>query len=159
MREDLTWLLGEEWYTEKIESGFETQKKHIIKAFWWFKGDLISQWIPKFYLCDESNPINPQCGKIFANFYISPQHPPHPQFYPQNGGNLDTLPGWPKKLHLNRPARYAGQTSWPPHSFILSATIPTCWFRYISLECIHKWLHKWLGPESRECSVPFSQWH
>ena len=26
MREDLTWLLGEEWYTEKIESGFETQK-------------------------------------------------------------------------------------------------------------------------------------
>ena len=26
MREDLTWLLGEEWYTEKIKSGFETQK-------------------------------------------------------------------------------------------------------------------------------------
>ena len=58
-------------------------KKHTIKAFWWFKGDLISQWIPKFYLCDESNPINPQCGKISANFYISPPHPPHPQFYPQ----------------------------------------------------------------------------
>ena len=24
---------GEEWYTEQIESGFETQKKHTIKAF------------------------------------------------------------------------------------------------------------------------------
>ena len=58
-------------------------KKHTIKAFWWFKGDLISQWIPKFYLCDESNPINPQCRKISANFYISPPHPPHPQFYPR----------------------------------------------------------------------------
>ena len=43
----------------------------------------ISQWIPKFYLCDESNPINPQCGKISANFYISPPHLPHPQFYPR----------------------------------------------------------------------------
>ena len=28
MREDLTWLLGEEWYTENMESGFETQKKY-----------------------------------------------------------------------------------------------------------------------------------
>ena len=28
MREDLTWLLGEEWYTEHIESGFETQKTY-----------------------------------------------------------------------------------------------------------------------------------
>ena len=78
-------------------------KKHTIKAFWWFKGDLISQWIPKFYLCDESNPINPQCGKISANFYISlPTHPTH-NFTHKNGENLDTLPGWPKKLHLNRP--------------------------------------------------------
>ena len=49
--------------------------------------------------------------------------------------------------------------AWTPHSFILSATIPTCWCRYVSLECIHKWLHKWLGPESRECPAPFSQWH
>ena len=87
-------------------------KKHTIKAFWWFKGDLISQWIPKFYLCDESNPINPQCGKISANFYISPHHPPTHNFTHKNGGNWYTLPGWPKKLHLNRPARCAGQS---PH--------------------------------------------
>ena len=82
-------------------------KKHTIKAFWWFKGDLISQWIPKFYLCDESNPINPQCGKISA-IHPLPTQPTH-NFTHTNGGNLDTLPGWPKKLHLNRPARCAGQ--------------------------------------------------
>ena len=31
MREDLTWLLEEEWYTNDMESGFETQKS-IHKA-------------------------------------------------------------------------------------------------------------------------------
>ena len=41
------------------------------------------QIIDIHHLCDESNPINPRCGKISANFYISPPHPPHPQFYPQ----------------------------------------------------------------------------
>ena len=114
MREDLTWLLGEEWYTEKIESGFETQKRHTIKAYWWFKGDLISQWIPKFYLCDESNPINPQCGKISANFYISPPHPPHPQFYPQKWWKF-RYSSWLTKIisHLNRPAWCAGQLRQP----------------------------------------------
>ena len=84
-------------------------KKHTIKAFWWFNGDLISQWIPKFYLCDESNPINPQCGKISANFYTSPPHPPHPQFYPQKWWKFIYTSWLTKKLHLNRPARCAGQ--------------------------------------------------
>ena len=84
-------------------------KKHTIKAFWWFKGDLISQWIPKFYLCDESNPINPQCGKISANFYISPPHPPHPQFYPQKWWKFRYTSWLTKKTHLNRPAGCAGQ--------------------------------------------------
>ena len=78
----LTWLLGGMVYW-KNWIRLRDAKKHTIKVFWWFKGDLISQWIPKFYLCGESNPINPQCGKIFANFYISPPHPPHSQFYPQ----------------------------------------------------------------------------
>ena len=61
------------------------RRKKIIpyRHFLWFKGDLKSQWIQKFYLCDESNPINPRCRKISANFCISPPHPPHPQFYPQ----------------------------------------------------------------------------
>ena len=84
-------------------------KKHTIKAFWWFKGDLISKWIPKFYLCDESNPINPQCGKISANFFISPPHPPHPQFYPQKWWKFRYTSWLTKKMHLNRPARCAGQ--------------------------------------------------
>ena len=91
MRQDLTYMAagggggggGGGWYTEKNWIRLGDAKKPTIKAFWWFKGDLISQWIPKFYLCDESNPIHPQSGKISANFYISPPHPPHPQFYPQ----------------------------------------------------------------------------
>ena len=41
------------------------------------------QIIDIHHLCDESNLINPRCGKISANFYISPPHPAHPQFYPQ----------------------------------------------------------------------------
>ena len=32
MREDLTWLLEEEWYTNDMESGFETQKKTYHKG-------------------------------------------------------------------------------------------------------------------------------
>ena len=37
---------------------------HAMGAFWWFRGDLISQWIPKFYLCDESNPIDPRASGV-----------------------------------------------------------------------------------------------
>ena len=37
-----------------------------------------------------------------------PTHPTH-NFTHNNGGNLETLPGWPKKLQHNRPARSAGQ--------------------------------------------------
>ena len=85
------------------------RKKYTIKAFWWFKGDLISQRKPKFYLCDESNPINPQCGKICANFYISPPHPPHPQFDPHKWWKFRYTSWLTKTMHLNRPARCAGQ--------------------------------------------------
>ena len=77
-------------------------KKHTVKPFLLFKGDLISQWIPKFYLCDESNPINPQCGKISANFYISP---PHPQVYAQKWWKFRYTSWLTKKMDLNRPAR------------------------------------------------------
>ena len=83
MREYLTWLLGEEWYTAHRIRPWDAKKIIPERHFWWFKGDLKSQWIQKFYVCDESNPINPRCGKISANFCISPPHPPHPQFYPQ----------------------------------------------------------------------------
>ena len=82
MREDLTWLLGEEWYTAHRIRLWDA-KKHTLKAFL-----VIQMWskisiIQKFLLCDENNPINPRCGKISANFCKSPPHPPHPQFYPQ----------------------------------------------------------------------------
>ena len=40
--------------------------------------------------------------------YPLPTHPTH-NFTHNNGGNLETLPGWPKKLQHNRPAQSAGQ--------------------------------------------------
>ena len=51
-------------------------------------------------------------GKYLLIFvYPLPTHPTH-NFTHNNGGNLETLPGWPKKLQHNRPARSAGQW-WP----------------------------------------------
>ena len=45
---------------------------------------------------------------LLIYIYPLPTHPTH-NFTHKNGGNLDTLPGWPKQLHLNTPARCAGQ--------------------------------------------------
>ena len=45
---------------------------------------------------------------LLISIYLLPTHPTH-NFTHKNGGNLDTLPGWPKKLDHNRPARCAGQ--------------------------------------------------
>ena len=48
---------------------------------------------------------------LLISVYPLPTHPTH-NFSHNNGGNLETLPGWPKKLQHNRPARSAGQ--WGP---------------------------------------------
>ena len=45
---------------------------------------------------------------LLISVYPLPTHPTH-NFTHTNGGNLETLPGWPKKLQHNRPARSAGQ--------------------------------------------------
>ena len=50
---------------------------------------------------------------LLISVYPLPTHPTH-NFTHKNGGNLETLPGWPKKLQHNRPARSAGQ--WDTHS-------------------------------------------
>ena len=47
---------------------------------------------------------------LLISVYPLPTHPTH-NFTHKNGGNLETLPGLPKKLDHNRPARCAGQ--WP----------------------------------------------
>ena len=47
---------------------------------------------------------------LLISVYPLPTHPTH-NFTHNNGGNLETLPGWPKKLQHNRPARSAGQWS------------------------------------------------
>ena len=43
---------------------------------------------------------------LLISVYPLPTHPTH-NFTHKNGGNLETLPGWPKKLQHNRPARRA----------------------------------------------------
>ena len=43
---------------------------------------------------------------LLISVYPLPTHPTH-NFTHTNGGNLETLPGWPKKLQHNRPARSA----------------------------------------------------
>ena len=45
---------------------------------------------------------------LLISVYPLPTHPTHNCTH-KNGGNLETLPGWPKKLQHNRPARSAGQ--------------------------------------------------
>ena len=52
---------------------------------------------------------------LLISIYPLPTHPTH-NFTHKNGGNLDTLPGWPKKLDHNRPAWCAGQ--WYLASFL-----------------------------------------
>ena len=47
---------------------------------------------------------------LLISVYPLPTHPTH-NFNHNNGGNLETLPGWPKKFNHNRPARCAGQSS------------------------------------------------
>ena len=45
---------------------------------------------------------------LLISVYPLPTHPTH-NFTHKNGENLETLPGWPKKLQHNRPAQSAGQ--------------------------------------------------
>ena len=47
---------------------------------------------------------------LLISLYPLPTHPTH-NFTHKNGGNLETLPGWPKKLQHNRPARRAQQVN------------------------------------------------
>ena len=51
---------------------------------------------------------------LLISVYPLPTHPTH-NFTHTNGGNLETLPGWPKKLQHNRPAQSAGQLAKDPH--------------------------------------------
>ena len=78
-------------------------KKHTIKAFL-----VIQRWsnIPNeyqsFIFVTRVTRLIHNAGKyLLISIYPLPTHPTH-NFTHKNGGNLDTLPGWPKKLDKQR---------------------------------------------------------
>ena len=60
---------------------------------------------------------------LLISLYPLPTHPTH-NFTHNNGGNLETLPGRPKKLQHNRPARSAVNDFL---SLLIGSTILTHW--------------------------------
>ena len=95
-----------------LNQALRRKKKTNIKAFL-----VIQRWSKismntKFDLCDESNPINPRCGKISANFCISP---PHPQFYPQKWWKFRYTSGL-TPTHIN--SRHSGTVQWKGRTFV-----------------------------------------
>ena len=74
---------------------------------------------------------------LLISVYPLPTHHTH-NFTHTNGGSLETLPGWPKKLQHNRPARSAGQLAME-------------W----RLSCTNPFLHyPFCLPTSRFCCLP-----
>ena len=82
---------------------------------------------------------------LLISIYPLPTH----NFTHKNGVNLDTLPGWPKQLDHNRPARCAGQwypiDSYPFRSMSIGRPIPgTQLFHNLTLKIQgqdHGWGH------------------
>ena len=66
---------------------------------------------------------------LLISVYPLPTHPTH-NFTHNNGGNLETLPGWPKKLQHNRPARSAGQWQYGCESLVT-------WMKFVIWACQH----------------------
>ena len=64
---------------------------------------------------------------LLISVYPLPTHPTH-NFTHKNSGNLETLPGWPKKLDHNRPARCAGQS---PKRSSQGLLYPNILFKYM----------------------------
>ena len=67
---------------------------------------------------------------LLISVYHLPTHPTH-NFTHKNDGNLETLPGWPKKLQHNRPARSAGQ--WDRHDYCIRLVYSG------GCSCNHRW--------------------
>ena len=61
---------------------------------------------------------------LLISVYPLPTQPTH-NFTHTNGGNLETLPGWPKKMQHNRPARSAGQKTHKNKLYCTSLKHPT----------------------------------
>ena len=109
MREDLTWLLGEEWYTTHRIRLWGAKKSYHKGIFGDSKVIYNLNKYKSFIFVTRVTQLIHDAGKyLLISVYPLPTHPTH-NFTHNNGGNLETLPGWPKKLQHNRPAQSAGQ--------------------------------------------------
>ena len=129
MREDIAWLLGEEWYTAHRIRLWDAQKSYHKGIFGDSKVILNLNEYKSFIFVTRVTQLIHDAGKyLLISVYPLPTHPTH-NFTHKNGGNLETLPGWPKNLQHNRPVRSAGQWN-------VDIALETSWcpFRYWKLE-------------------------
>ena len=72
---------------------------------------------------------------LLISVYPLPTHPTH-NFTHTNGGNLETLPGWPKKLQHNRPALPSHYQNWLQiidiHPRAISQNMSKIWWQLLA---------------------------
>ena len=93
---------------------------------------------------------------LLISVYPLPTHPTH-NFTHTNGGNLETLPGWPKKLQHNRPARSAGQ--WTCQAWLL---LPSTHWGWVTHICVSRLTiigsDNGLSPDWRQAIIWTNAW-
>ena len=76
------------------------QKKHTIKAFLviqrWSKISINTK-VLSYFVTRVTQLIHDAGKYLLISVYPLPTHPTH-NFTHNNGGNLDTLPGWPRPI-------------------------------------------------------------
>ena len=76
---------------------------------------------------------------LLISIFPLPTHPTH-NFTHKNGGNLDTLAGWPKKMDHNRPARCAGQQATGLDAWTSRVKCPARFVSHLHDICIYIWV-------------------
>ena len=98
MREDLTWLLGEEWYTEHWIRLWDAKITYHKGIFGDSKVIENLNEYKSFIFVTRVTQLIHDAGKyLLISVYPLPTHPTQ-NFTHKNGGNLDTLPGRPRPI-------------------------------------------------------------
>ena len=98
MIEDLTWLLGKEWYTEHWIRLWDAKKTHHKGIFDDSKVIINLNEYKSFSFVTRVTQLIHDAGKYqLISVYPLPVYPTH-NITHKNGGNLDKLPGWPRPI-------------------------------------------------------------